>query len=55
MTTSPKIPRKYYKNAQCRELRLLIFQEKNHSGGMHFKEFIGKKENFKEGVFRDKL
>ena len=30
------------KNTQCRELRLHIFQEKNHSGGMHFKEFIGK-------------
>ena len=52
MTTNPKRPGKSFKNAQCRELRLLrYFQEKIHSGGMHFKEFIGEKGKVVRKVF----
>ena len=52
MTTNPKIPRQSFKSTNVESWGCSdIFQEKNHSGGMHFKEFIGKKGNCKEGVW----
>ena len=56
MTTNPKILRQSYKNAQCRELRLLIYflgEESfrvNSLQGIHWE-----KGNCKEGVLKDKL
>ena len=53
MTTNPKRPRQYFKNAQCRELRWLIYfsrrriiQEECTSWNS-----LGKKGNCKEGVW----
>ena len=56
MTTNPKRPRQSYKNAQCRELRLLIYFpgeesfRENALQGIHWE-----KGNCKEGVLEDKL